>query len=83
MEELWQICELEDDSGSFSEFTVSAVPEIWIVTVNGTLRCFWPKKNARRKIKSRTPPSEGRDWTLYKCRLLMDEGKSVTLSFSK
>lgn len=79
--EWWQICELEDDSKSFTEFTVSSIPENWFVRINGVLHCYWPKKNARQKIRSRATPNEGKNWVTYKCRILMDGGNSMKFSF--
>lgn len=78
MEESWLVCELEDDSKSFTEFTVSAVPDTWVIKdTNGLLSCYWPKKNPTRKIRLHAVPGTGKNWTIYKCRLLMDGGLTI------
>lgn len=79
MEKEWQICELEDGSKSFIEFTVSAVPDIWIFERHGTMWCYWPKTSALKKIKSFEQPQTSRNWTTYKCRILMNEGMGISL----
>lgn len=76
MEQLWQVCELEDSCVSLSEkFSVAAVPEGWILKlVDGSLVCYWPKVNPGQKIRTRYVPKKGDKCSYYKCRLLMSGG---------
>lgn len=74
--EMWKVCELEEERNGFSEFTVSAVPENWILILkDGTLICCWPKINPGQKIRGlERPQLDGPHWKTYKCRILMDGG---------
>lgn len=75
MEQNWQICEIEDNSHSFTEYSVAAVPEIWIVQLeDGSVICYWPKVNPGKKIRKFCHPNNGAKWSTYKCRLLKDGG---------
>ncbi len=50
MEYEWQVCELEDGTKWFVEYTVAAIPENWIFREeDGTVWCFWPKKKCDEK----------------------------------
>lgn len=70
----YQICELEE-KGESEQFTVAAVPVIWIVCqMDGSFLCYWPKKNVERKIRQQQPPEE--EGNYYKCRILFDGGKT-------
>lgn len=70
----YQICELEEIP--FGVFSVSAVPEDWIIKLeDGSLACIWPKENAGPKIRRQQHPDrDGGVWDQYKCRILMDGG---------
>lgn len=75
-EKFWKVCELEDEVPSFIEYSVSAVPEIWIVRLeDGSYICYWPKKNPSKSIRTFANPKKGGSWTTHKCRILMDGGK--------
>lgn len=75
MERFWQVCELEDNTLSFTIYTVAAMPEIWIVRLeDGTCICYWPKVNPGKKIREFMRPNEGGIWMTYKCRILLNEG---------
>lgn len=82
MEKFWQICELQDSLQLFTELSVAAVPEIWIVKLpDGSYICYWPKENAGKKIRRFDTPNKTGEWKTYKCRILMDGGISITFFF--
>lgn len=73
MSQQYQVCEIEEPVSTFS---VSAVPENWILQLkDGSYVCIWPKEKAGLKIRRRVPPeSDGGKWFRYKCRILLDGG---------
>lgn len=80
MECEWQVCEMEETI-DFVRLTVSAVPEMWIIRrADGSLVCYWPKKNAEQKIRKRHAPEKG--GTYYKCRIFFDGGTFLSLLYS-
>lgn len=73
MEKKWKICEIEDGTKYFIEYSVAAIPINWIFELeDGTIWCYWPRKNVLKKIKSCEPPNQS--WPTYQCRILMNEG---------